>query len=153
MSQITATRQCADLKSREVKFDALMDHITPQDAWLATGMPIACLYLPLIQMSVGHYARKQWSSQSLFSRVFSKEVIDPRPQLVRPADRSKDQTYYLSAIPERSLARAIFPLESFTKTAVREIAQKWNLPTAGREESMGICFVGEKRKFDTFICE
>ncbi len=33
------------------------------------------------------------------------------------------------------------------------MAQKWGLPTATREESMGICFVGEKRKFDDFICE
>ena len=37
------------------------------------------------------------------------------------------------------------------KKNVRELARKYNLPTANREESMGICFVGEKRKFDGFL--
>ena len=74
-----------------------------------------------------------------------------RPQLRRPVDRSKDQTYYLAAVPEASLARALFPLAPYKKTEVREMAQKWGLPTASREESMGICFVGEKRRFDDFI--
>ena len=67
-------------------------------------------------------------------------------------DRSKDQTYYLSAIPEASLRRTLFPLAPYKKFEVREMAKKWGLPTAAREESMGICFVGEKRRFDNFIC-
>lgn len=79
-------------------------------------------------------------------------VSAPRPQLVRPKDRTKDQTYYLSSIPEASLARTLFPLALYLKTEVREMAKRWNLPTATREESMGICFVGEKRRFDSFIC-
>ena len=69
-----------------------------------------------------------------------------------PVDRSKDQTYYLSAISEESLSRSLFPLADFKKVEVRAMAQKWALPTAEREESMGICFVGEKRKFDSFLC-
>ena len=74
-----------------------------------------------------------------------------RPQLRRPVDRSKDQTYYRAAIREASLRRALFPIAPYKKTEVREMAHIWGLPTASREESMGICFVGEKRKFDDFI--
>ncbi|KAJ3552140.1 hypothetical protein NM688_g4307 [Phlebia brevispora] len=113
--------------NREVKFGALMQHITSSTSWIATG----------------HYARKGWSSS----------LPVPRPQLLRSSDPSKDQTYYLSAIPERSLSRTIFPLGAYTKTEVRQMAHRWELPTADRKESMGICFVGEKRKFEDFIAQ
>ncbi|KAI9065450.1 tRNA 5-methylaminomethyl-2-thiouridylate-methyltransferase [Trametes sanguinea] len=124
--------------NREVKFGALFDHLTRKDVWLATG----------------HYADKTWARPSLrLANMFAYGKIPTRPQLRRPADRTKDQTYYLSAIPESSLARALFPLAPYRKTEVREMAEKWGLPTAAREESMGICFVGEKRKFDDFISQ
>ena len=101
----------------------------------------------------GHYANKTWARPPLsHSNIFAYDKIPTRPQLRRPADRTKDQTYYLAAIPETSLARALFPLAPYKKTEVREMAHTWNLPTASREESMGICFVGEKRRFDDFIC-
>lgn len=101
------------------------------------------LFQFVIGMRAGHYANKDWKHHNGVSR----------PRLLRPRDVTKDQTYYLSSIPERSLSRALFPLGSITKTEVRDLAVKWNLPTAARQESMGICFVGEKRKFHDFICE
>lgn len=70
---------------------------------------------------------------------------------MRAVDRHKDQTYYLSGVPEAALAKAIFPLGELTKPEVRELASKYGLPTASREESMGICFVGEKRRFSDFL--
>ncbi|EKM55235.1 uncharacterized protein PHACADRAFT_255702 [Phanerochaete carnosa HHB-10118-sp] len=113
--------------NKEVKFGALMQHLTSEDTWLATG----------------HYARKGWDM----------EQSSPRPKLLRPLDRLKDQTYYLSAIPESSLGRTLFPLAQYTKDQVKQMARDWKLPTAERPESMGICFVGEKRRFDTFISQ
>jgi tRNA U34 2-thiouridine synthase MnmA/TrmU len=92
-------------------------------------------------MCLGHYARKSWSDH-----------IPNRPKLLRAIDRRKDQTYYLSSILEKSLMRAVFPIGHLMKTQVRELARKYRLPTATREESMGVCFVGEKRKFHDFIC-
>jgi len=47
----------------------------------------------------------------------------------------------------------LFPLARYTKPEVRALAHKWGLPTAQREESMGICFVGEKRRFDDFLAQ
>lgn len=119
--------------NKEVKFGALFDSLSKNDAWLATG----------------HYAKKGWSPKLMSD----SESHAPRSQLLRPLDRSKDQTYYLSAIPESGLARTLFPLEDLTKKDVRALAEKWGLPTAKREESMGICFVGEKRRFDDFISQ
>ncbi|PCH37936.1 5-methylaminomethyl-2-thiouridylate-methyltransferase [Wolfiporia cocos MD-104 SS10] len=123
--------------NKEVKFGALIDNLTENDSWLATG----------------HYADKSWSPMpNIFSSLLGKSAT-PRPQLRRPKDRTKDQTYYLAAVPEASLARAIFPLARYSKPEVRELARKWGLPTAQREESMGICFVGEKRRFNEFLSQ
>lgn len=94
---------------------------------------------------VGHYARKDWE-ECTGARLI-------RPRLLRARDATKDQTYYLSSIPENGLARALFPLGELQKTQVRELAAKWGLPTAIKEESMGICFVGERRKFGDFLCK
>jgi tRNA U34 2-thiouridine synthase MnmA/TrmU len=93
---------------------------------------------------VGHYARKGWKA--------SPGSSIPRPQLLRSSDPTKDQNYYLSKIPEESLGRVLFPLGELTKADVRNIAEAAGLPTAKRNESMGICFVGQKRRFDEFLC-
>ncbi|EGN95715.1 hypothetical protein SERLA73DRAFT_76789 [Serpula lacrymans var. lacrymans S7.3] len=120
--------------NKEVKFGALIDNLTQDPAssnppWLATG----------------HYARKDWMPFDSTSHC--------RPRLLRAHDLTKDQTYYLSSISEAALLHSLFPLGDLTKKSVRELALKWKLPTAAREESMGICFVGEKRKFHEFISQ
>ncbi|KAF9789715.1 tRNA-specific 2-thiouridylase [Thelephora terrestris] len=113
--------------NREVKFGALMNHLANDGEWLATG----------------HYARKGWKTPPGSSM--------PRPQLLRSLDPTKDQNYYLSAIPEEGLERALFPLGELTKAEVRKIAESAGLPTAKRRESMGICFVGQRRRFNDFL--
>ena len=44
------------------------------------------------------------------------------------------------------------PLGDITKPWVRRLAEYYGLPTAEREESMGLCFVGERNNFGDFIC-
>lgn len=46
----------------------------------------------------------------------------------------------------------ITPLGYVTKPWVRRLAEYYGLPTAEREESMGLCFVGERGNFGDFIC-
>ncbi|ETW86243.1 hypothetical protein HETIRDRAFT_311357 [Heterobasidion irregulare TC 32-1] len=111
--------------NREVKFGALLDRLTEGTQFIATG----------------HYARK------------GHHPVSQRPQLLRPVDRHKDQTYYLSSITEASLSKTLFPLSDLRKNEVREIAVRAGLHTASREESMGICFVGEKRSFNQFLAD
>jgi tRNA-5-taurinomethyluridine 2-sulfurtransferase len=87
----------------------------------------------------GHYARKTYHPQN------------HRPQLMRSSDLSKDQTYYLSSISESGLDKALFPLADVSKIQVREIARAAGLHNASRDESMGLCFVGERRRFNDFL--
>jgi tRNA-uridine 2-sulfurtransferase len=60
--------------------------------------------------------------------------------LLRGADRSKDQSYFLFALSQEQLAHTLFPLGGMQKTAVREKARALGLPAAERLESQDICF-------------
>jgi tRNA U34 2-thiouridine synthase MnmA/TrmU len=59
----------------------------------------------------------------------------------------------MSAISEAGLRRALFPIGHLTKPEVREIAKQHKLATAERRDSVGICFVGKKSKFNGFLGE
>jgi tRNA-specific 2-thiouridylase len=58
-------------------------------------------------------------------------------------DKEKDQTYFLWKVEKEKFSKIVFPVGDFLKSEVREIAKKYNLPTAEKKESMGICFVGQ----------
>jgi tRNA-specific 2-thiouridylase len=64
-------------------------------------------------------------------------------QLLRAKDEDKDQTYFLYRVTSEALSKTLFPLGDFTKPEVRKMAQERGLFTAGKKESMGICFVGQ----------
>ncbi len=57
-------------------------------------------------------------------------------------DPNKDQSYFLYLVGQDQLAHALFPLGEMKKTQVRKLAKKYDLPTAEKPDSMGICFVG-----------
>lgn len=58
-------------------------------------------------------------------------------------DANKDQTYFLYRVTSEALQHTLFPLGALTKPEVRSLAEKRNLVTARKKESMGICFVGK----------
>lgn len=58
-------------------------------------------------------------------------------------DANKDQTYFLHRVKAGAFKKTIFPLGEYTKPQVREMAKEFGLVTAGKKESMGICFVGK----------
>lgn len=45
----------------------------------------------------------------------------------------------------------MFPLGNLSKPQVRELARKWKLHTSEKKESMGICFIGTRRRFSEFL--
>lgn len=70
--------------------------------------------------------------------------------LTKGLDSNKDQSYFLYAIDNSVLSKVIFPLQNLVKTDIRAIAEKYNLATAKKKDSTGICFIGE-RKFKDFL--
>lgn len=83
----------------------------------------------------GHYARVSLLS---FPRRRESSV-----RLLQAKDDNKDQTYFLHQLKQKELRQVLFPIGDYTKPQVRELAKKFGLPVAQKEESMGICFIGE----------
>lgn len=101
------------LCNQHVKFDRLLDESAKLGAdFLATG----------------HYARIQKGE-------------DGYDHLLKGVDQAKDQSYVLFGLTQDILGRLLLPIGELTKTEVRTLARKMNLPTADKHESQDICFV------------
>lgn len=83
-------------------------------------------------IATGHYAR----------------MIDGK--LYRGVDGNKDQSYFLSQVSKKQLEKVLFPVGDMEKPEVRKIAQEYDLITANKKDSTGICFIGE-RNFKYFL--
>lgn len=71
-------------------------------------------------------------------------------KLYKSFDTNKDQTYFLSQLSQEQLKNVLFPLGDIDKTEVRKIAKEYDLITASKKDSTGICFIGE-RNFKEFL--
>jgi tRNA-specific 2-thiouridylase len=80
-------------------------------------------------IATGHYAVNEWDAQR------------GRWILKRPADRAKDQTYFLFGLTQQQLSRTMFPLGRLTKPEVREMARAHGLALAEKPDSQEICFI------------
>ena len=70
--------------------------------------------------------------------------------LLRGVDSNKDQTYFLSQVSHEQLENVLFPIGDMKKDEVRKIAEEYDLITAHKKDSTGICFIGE-RNFKNFL--
>jgi tRNA-specific 2-thiouridylase len=109
------------LCNAEIKFRAFLDH---------------ALALGASRIATGHYA--------------GVREVAGRFELLRGADPSKDQSYFLHRLTQAQLARVVFPLASLRKSEVRRIAREAGLPVHAKKDSTGICFIGE-RPFREFL--
>ncbi|WP_432403239.1 tRNA 2-thiouridine(34) synthase MnmA [Wukongibacter sp. M2B1] len=109
------------LCNKEIKFKAFLDHALKADS---------------DYLAMGHYAKVDFK--------------DGEYRLLRGADPNKDQTYFLCALNQYQLSKAMFPIGHLPKKRVREIALEAGLETAKKKDSTGICFIGE-RDFDEFL--
>ncbi|UHA74309.1 tRNA 2-thiouridine(34) synthase MnmA [Paenibacillus sp. 481] len=89
-------------------------------------------------LATGHYARVT-SDNGAF-------------KLLRGIDQNKDQTYFLNALNQEQLSKAMFPIGHLPKPEVRRIAEEAGLPTAKKKDSTGVCFIGE-RNFKQFLSQ
>jgi tRNA-specific 2-thiouridylase len=98
--------------NHDVKFDALLAHARA----LGAGA-----------LATGHYARVVERDGGL--------------ALGRPADRRKDQTYFLYGLSQDALGSVVFPLADATKAEVRCEAAAAGLPSKDLKESQEVCFL------------
>jgi tRNA-uridine 2-sulfurtransferase len=114
------------LCNAEIKFKAFLDHAMKLGADL---------------IATGHYARVRELTSGPDAGKF---------QLLKAFDATKDQSYFLHRLNQAQLSKTLFPLGEIPKTEVRRIAERLQLPNAGKKDSTGICFIGE-RPFREFL--
>jgi tRNA-specific 2-thiouridylase len=98
--------------NRHVKFDRLLRRATQ---------------LGFDAVATGHHARVRRDGGRL--------------RLLRGADAAKDQSYVLYVLGQQQLARCLFPVGEMTKAEVRARAVDLGLRTAGKPDSVEVCFV------------
>ena len=108
------------LCNRLIKFGAFVDRFGEDAEFIASG----------------HHARVDHSGT--LSR------------LLKGVDPIKDQTYFLSQMNQRQIARCMFPIGGMTKAEVRTDARRFDLPNSDRPDSQGICFLG-RVPYDAFV--
>lgn len=81
-------------------------------------------------LATGHYAQV-------------RQAEDGSYQLLKGKDEKKDQSYVLHVLGQEELAQVKFPVGGYTKAEVRELAKKFGLPVASKQESMDLCFLGD----------
>jgi tRNA (5-methylaminomethyl-2-thiouridylate)-methyltransferase len=86
--------------------------------------------------ATGHYA----TTLEKDGKVFLGTAKDP----------VKDQTDFLAQIDSLQVSKLMFPIGGLMKKEVRAIALKAELPSAKRQDSQGICFLG-KVNYNDFI--
>jgi tRNA-specific 2-thiouridylase len=103
--------------NHHVKFDALLRDVVAKFGGT--------------RLATGHYARVA-------------DAQDGTRRLLRARDAAKDQSYALYMLGQRELRRIEFPIgELGNKSETREVAARFDLPTATKAESMDICFVAD----------
>jgi len=75
---------------------------------------------------------------------------DGKVFLATAKDPVKDQTDFLAQINLLQVSKLMFPIGNLMKNEVRDIAVKADLPSAKRQDSQGICFLG-KVNYNDFI--
>jgi tRNA-specific 2-thiouridylase len=106
--------------NREMKFGVFLDYALEQG---------------FEAVATGHYARK-------------RTLSDGHSAILRGADPNKDQSYFLALMTAFQADHALFPAGELLKPEVREVARRFDLPTAAKKDSQGICFIGDIKMSD-----
>jgi tRNA-specific 2-thiouridylase len=88
-------------------------------------------------IATGHYAKIE------YDKTINRYILK------KGKDTNKDQSYFLYALTQEQLSRAMFPLGDYTKTEIRELAKGFGLKVHDKPGSQEICFIPDNdyRKF------
>lgn len=122
--------------------DVLCNKFVKFGVWLDKAKKLGFDFL-----ATGHYAiiKRTINNEQLTIPTVKvgRNLLIAKCSLLISNDENKDQTYFLHQLTQAQLKHVLFPIGAFPKERVRALAKKFGLPTADKEESMGICFIGE----------
>lgn len=79
--------------------------------------------------------------------------IDGIYKLYPAKDSHKDQLYFLNRLTQEQLAKTVFPLYSYEKPKVKQIAIDFDLPPKDSKESQDICFIQKPYTTKKYLTE
>lgn len=102
---------------------------------------------PLMKFGLGLQKADELGCEFIATGHYAQiKEINGIKRIAKAVDDTKDQSYFLYALPQNAIDRIIFPLGAFTKEEVKKTALKL-LPFLGTletyKESQEICFVEE----------
>ncbi|UCD08255.1 MAG: tRNA 2-thiouridine(34) synthase MnmA [Dehalococcoidales bacterium] len=103
--------------NRRIKFQALIDKAA--DAGVEYDF-----------FATGHYSSIEYNN------------ISGRYLLKKASDKLKDQSYFLAFLSQYQLGQTLFPIGEYTKQEVRELARKYELDIAEKQESQDFIDAG-----------
>jgi tRNA-specific 2-thiouridylase len=106
--------------NREIKFGVFLDYAKENG---------------FEHVATGHYAQLRANEDKTFD-------------ILEGADKNKDQSYFLALMQQHQVKHALFPMGHLPKPEVRKIAEQYDLITAAKKDSQGICFIGEVKMSD-----
>ena len=111
------------LCNKEIKFRAFLDYAR---------------ILGADKIATGHYVRKG--------------EREGKATLLKGLDGAKDQSYFLHQVGQGAIADSLCPVGESENPEVRKLASDHDSKTAGKKDSTGICFIGERR-FSDFLSQ
>ena len=100
--------------NRYIKFDELLEKANELDAYY---------------IATGHYS------------IITYNAFNQSFYLKKGNDPKKDQSYFLYMLEQETLKRLKFPLGSYQKSEIRNIANSLDLINANKPDSQDICFI------------
>ncbi len=125
------------------------------DRFLKVADWLGCRFL-----ATGHYARIGLRPRETFAPVdkrvgdtmrSGRERVANLLQLLRGADREKDQSYFVAVIAREQMERVMFPCGDITKQEARVLAAEAGLPTVEARESQDACFLTAERDVEYWV--
>jgi len=101
--------------NQHIKFGLLLDRV---------------LQMGADYLAAGHYARIEHSANG--------------HSLLKGADLTKDQSYFLYTLGQWELQHMLLPLGNHRKVEIQKLAGELGLPASGKPESQDVCFILEK---------
>ncbi|BBO81362.1 tRNA-specific 2-thiouridylase MnmA [Desulfosarcina ovata subsp. sediminis] len=114
------------------------------DAYANGLTPNPCLVCnPLIKFGVLFEEAEKRGASRLATGHYAQVTSDPNGvyRLYKGVDPAKDQSYFLARLNQAQLARAVFPLGTWTKAEVMALADQKGLQPVTCRESQDVCFI------------
>jgi tRNA-specific 2-thiouridylase len=158
---IDAARVCEQLgiehhavDLREMFKHQIIDQFHESYARARTPLPCSLCNTIIKWGALLKYSKKVLEAEYIATGHYARVVKTERGcAIARAADPTKDQSYVLWGLTREQLSSTLLPLGEYTKTEIREIANRAGLASANRPDSQDLCFIPQGQTPQTYLAQ